>query len=144
MDFGLRLQLPTSASTSTSGQAACREHLLRMFPFYRIFANWNSFEPVTAIIDGLQRQGCLMPEISRFYGIIITIFVHEHNPPHFHVRYNEYRALINIENGEITGSLPRRALNLVYDWLDLHKDELMENWRRMERGGELKSIKPLD
>lgn len=85
-----------------------------------------------------------MPEISRFYGIIITMFVHEHNPPHFHVRYNEYRALINIENGEITGSLPRRALNLVYDWLDLHKDELMENWRRMERGGELKSIKPLD
>ena len=52
--------------------------------------------------------------------------------------------MINIENGEITGNLPRRALNLVYDWLDLHKDELMENWRRMERGGELKSIKPLD
>ena len=47
-----------------------------------------------------------MPEISRFYGIIITMFVEEHNPPHFHVRYNEHRALINIQNGEITGNLP--------------------------------------
>ena len=75
-----------------------------------------------------------MPEISRFYGIIITMFVEEHNPPHFHVRYNEHRALINIQNGEITGNMPRNALRLVYEWLDLHKEELMENWRRIENG----------
>lgn len=85
-----------------------------------------------------------MPEISRFYGIIITMFVEEHNPPHFHVRYNEHRALINIQNGEITGNLPRRALHLVYEWLDLHKDELMENCRRIEKGEDLKNIEPLD
>lgn len=42
-----------------------------------------------------------MPEISRFYGIIITMFVNEHNPPHFHVRYMEHRALIDIANGTI-------------------------------------------
>lgn len=85
-----------------------------------------------------------MPEISTFYGIIITMFIQEHNPPHFHVRYNEYRALIDIQTGELTGNLPRRVIALVYEWLDEHKDELMENWNRIGRGEELKKIKPLD
>lgn len=85
-----------------------------------------------------------MPEISKFYGIIITMFIQEHNPPHFHVRYNEYRALIDIQTGELTGNLPRRVIHLVYEWLDTHKDELMENWRRIETGEELQKIKPLD
>ena len=71
------------------------------------------------------------------------MFVQEHNPPHFHVRYNEYKALINIQNGEMTGNLPRRAINLVYEWLDLHKDELMDNWKRIENGQELVRINPL-
>ena len=85
-----------------------------------------------------------MPEISRFYGIVITMFFSEHNPPHFHVRYMEHRALIDIANGTITGSLPRRALKLVYDWLDLHQEELMENWYRMQRGEDFIKIEPLD
>lgn len=85
-----------------------------------------------------------MPEISRFYGIIITMFFSEHNPPHFHVRYMEHRALINITNGTITGSLPRRALKLVYDWLDLHQEELMENWYRMQKGEDFMKIEPLE
>ena len=72
------------------------------------------------------------------------MFVQEHNPPHFHVRYNEYRALINIENGEVTGKLPRRVLALVYEWLDLHKDELRTNWERMENGQAMLRINPLD
>ncbi len=85
-----------------------------------------------------------MPEISRFYGIIITMFYDDHNPPHFHVRYNEYRAVINIENGVVNGSLPRRVLNLVYEWLDLHKDELMSNWKLIENNNEPLDINPLD
>lgn len=85
-----------------------------------------------------------MPEICRFYGIIITMFVQERNPPHFHVRYNEFRAIVDIKTGTIKGSLPRRALGLVYDWLDLHRDELMANWERIECGEELKTIEPLD
>lgn len=56
-----------------------------------------------------------MPEICRFYGIIITMFVNEHNPPHFHVRYMEHRALVDIANGTITGTMPRRALKMVYE-----------------------------
>lgn len=77
-----------------------------------------------------------MPEISNFYGIVITMYFPEHNPPHFHVRYNEYHASIDIQTGKVTGEMPRRALKLVYDWLDLHKDELMEtgvNWKKALR-----------
>ena len=54
------------------------------------------------------------------------MYVSEHNPPHFHVWYENYKAEITIEDGIITGTLPRRALNLVYEWLDLHKDEQLE------------------
>ena len=54
----------------------------------------------------LNNKRNVMPEISRFYGIVITMFFSEHNPPHFHVRYMEHRALIDIANGTITGSLP--------------------------------------
>ena len=55
----------------------------------------------------------------------------------------EYRALIDINDGTITGSLPRRALKLVYEWLDIHQKELMENWQRMQRGEDFIKIEPL-
>jgi hypothetical protein len=85
-----------------------------------------------------------MPEISRFYGIIITMYLPDHNPPHFHVKYNEYRATIDIKTGKVVGEMPRRALNFVYEWLDLHQDELLDNWQRMENGETLITINPLD
>lgn len=84
-----------------------------------------------------------MPEISRFYGIIIYMYVSEHNPPHFHVWYDNYKASITIEDGIVTGSLPRRALNLVFDWLDLHKDELLQNWKRLQEFESPNKIEPL-
>ena len=85
-----------------------------------------------------------MPEVSRFYGIVITMFYDEHNPPHFHVQYGEHRALVNIRDGHIKGSLPRRVLHLTYEWLDLHREELLENWKRMESEQDFKSINPLN
>jgi hypothetical protein len=84
-----------------------------------------------------------MPEISNFHGIIIAMFFDDHNPPHFYAKYGEYRAIITIENGTVKGSLPRRALNLIFEWLDLHRNELLENWRRMENRQELVKIEPL-
>ena len=84
-----------------------------------------------------------MPEISRFYGIIIYMYMGEHNPPHFHVWYENYKAIITIKDGIITGSLPRRALNLVYEWLDIHKDELLENWNRLANFETPQKIEPL-
>ena len=84
-----------------------------------------------------------MPEISRFDGIIIYMYMSEHNPPHFHVWYEDYKAIITITDGVVTGSLPRRALNLVYEWLDLHKDELLDNWRRLSNYESPMKIEPL-
>jgi len=84
-----------------------------------------------------------MPEVSSFYGIVIYMYMSEHNPPHFHVKYQEYEAIITIEGGVVTGSLPRRALNMVYEWLDLHKDELLQNWERVEKKEAIVKIDPL-
>lgn len=60
------------------------------------------------------------------------------------MKYNEFKASIDIKTGTITGALPRRALNLVYTWLDEHKDELLENWDRLAKGEAVQKIKPLD
>lgn len=84
-----------------------------------------------------------MPSISSFYGVIIYMYFNEHNPPHFHVIYNEYKAVISINDGAITGSLPRRALNMVYEWLDIHKDELLHNWEIMKDGIQPQKIEGL-
>ena len=68
-----------------------------------------------------------MPEVSRFYGIIIRMFFNDHLPPHFHANYSEDSAQINIISGEImNGELPGRALRLVQDWTELHRKELLK------------------
>jgi hypothetical protein len=85
-----------------------------------------------------------MPEISVFYGIVVTMLFDDHNPSHFHVKYGDYRAQITIRDGIIKGSMPRRALNLIYEWLDLHCDELLENWSRVEKRQALLKIEPLN
>ncbi|MGB3781275.1 MAG: DUF4160 domain-containing protein [Tunicatimonas sp.] len=70
-----------------------------------------------------------MPEVSRFYGIIIYMYAKDHSPPHFHAKYAEHWAVIEIKTGDVMeGGLPRRALRLVQDWAELHKEELTENW----------------
>ena len=84
-----------------------------------------------------------MPEVSRFYGIVIYMYLDDHNPPLFHVWYDEYKAIITIRDGIITGQLPRRALALVYAWLDLHQDELMANWERLANMESPMKIEPL-
>ena len=56
------------------------------------------------------------------------MYFNEYNPPHFHVEYQDYEAIVNIETGELTGKISRRALVLVYEWLDQNKEALLENW----------------
>lgn len=87
-----------------------------------------------------------MPEISRFYGIIIYMFAKDHNPPHFHAKYGDQIGVINIKTAEIIeGELPRRALRLVQDWAELHKTELLENWNSAQSDNpEFKKIEPLN
>ncbi|MCH7989383.1 MAG: DUF4160 domain-containing protein, partial [Planctomycetes bacterium] len=62
-----------------------------------------------------------MPEISRFYGIVIKMYFDDHNPPHFHAEYGENEALININSlSVIAGKLPSRAMGLTAEWANLH------------------------
>lgn len=70
-----------------------------------------------------------MPEISRFLGIVITMYFDEHNPPHFHVRYNEFRATFEIKTLNILqGSVPAKIRGLVEEWAEIHQQELLEIW----------------
>ena len=85
-----------------------------------------------------------MPEISRFYGIVIGMFFDDHNPPHFHVKYAEYQAEIGINNLAIMkGELPPKAMGLVMEWAVEHKQELIKNWHSMKTDRKLSPIKPL-
>lgn len=85
-----------------------------------------------------------MPIISRFLGMVITMYWSDHAPPHFHAKYGEYEIIVTIEGGVVEGKFPRRALQLVLEWLDLHQDELMENWQRCQKRQPLKSVQPLE
>jgi len=84
-----------------------------------------------------------MPEICRFYGIIIQMFFNDHNPPHFHVAYGDFKAIININDEVVEGNMPKRALKLVFEWMELHKLELIENWHLAQNGELPKKIEPL-
>lgn len=70
-----------------------------------------------------------MPEISRFLGIVVGMFYRDHTPAHFHATYAEYEITVEIEAGVIDGHFPKRALNHVLEWYELHKNELMEDWQ---------------
>ena len=86
-----------------------------------------------------------MPTISVFYGLLIQMYFREHAPPHFHVRYGDYKAVVDIQKLEITeGKLPRRAVNLVLDWAELHQSELMKNWDLCQALQQPEPIKPLE
>ena len=75
-----------------------------------------------------------MPEVSRFYGLVIKIFYDDHNPPHFHAEYGEYEVLVNINTlAVISGRLPARALGMVTEWASLHQQELRAAWERAKQ-----------
>jgi hypothetical protein len=72
-----------------------------------------------------------VPEISRFYGIVIQMYVREHGVPHFHAKYGEYRASFAIATLELLeGELPRRPRRDVLEWAFEHRAELLANWER--------------
>jgi uncharacterized protein DUF4160 len=85
-----------------------------------------------------------MPEISRFYGIIIRMFWNDHPPAHFHAIYGSHEAIIEIETSEIiAGSLPLGADSLVKQWIELHRNELKEDWELARAKQPLRGIDPL-
>jgi hypothetical protein len=85
-----------------------------------------------------------MPVISRFLGIIISMYWDDHLPPHFHAKYGEYEITVNIEAGVIEGKFPKRALRLVLEWYESHKVVLIENWELCRNKEMPKQIEPLE
>jgi hypothetical protein len=85
-----------------------------------------------------------MPEISRFFGIIIAVFYDDHNPPHIHARYGGQKVAIEIKTLRVLeGEIPPRALGLVMEWASLHKDELIQDWELAKLNKPPKKIEPL-
>ena len=86
-----------------------------------------------------------MPEISRFFGIVVAMYYNDHAPPHFHVRYGGQRAIIDIATLDLReGQLSRRALALVKEWATLHQSELAADWDLARQQAPLNYIEPLE
>ena len=86
-----------------------------------------------------------MPEISRFFGIVIRMYFDGHNQPHVHAIYGGNEAQVGIEPIAIHhGTLPNRAASMVFEWTALHQRELMQNWGRLHNAQPAEKIKPLE
>jgi hypothetical protein len=84
-----------------------------------------------------------MPEISRFYGIVVFMNYNDHDPPHFHARYQDQEVAIDIQTGFVRGSMSRRALRMLFEWSETYREELMRNWERARERRPLERIPPL-
>lgn len=85
-----------------------------------------------------------MPEISRFLGIIITMYHADHAPPHFHARYGSHRGVFSIHDLKlIEGKLPKRIISFILEWAFLHREELLNDWNLAMKELPLNKIKPL-
>lgn len=87
-----------------------------------------------------------MPIISQFYGIIVSMYFidnEQHNLPHIHVRYNEYKAVYDFETNLLNGKLPTKQTKLIEAWIIIHKEELITLWNVMQEDGKIFKIKPL-
>jgi hypothetical protein len=86
-----------------------------------------------------------MPTISTFFGILIRMYYKEHGPPHFHAHYGSDSASYEIRTLQLmSGSLPPRAQNLVLEWAEKHRNQLLENWELASARMPLKNIEPLE
>lgn len=84
-----------------------------------------------------------MPTISEFFGIKIILRFIDHNPPHFHATYQNDKVTVEIENGKVRGEISERALRMILEWLDLHRDEIKIAWEDASKGINPNKIEPL-
>ncbi|MBR0480238.1 DUF4160 domain-containing protein [Candidatus Saccharibacteria bacterium] len=86
-----------------------------------------------------------MPVISIFYGIFIYMYFdqHEHNPPHFHVKYQNYEASFTFDGELLKGDLPKKQISFVKAWAAIHEDDLKTNWELLKKEGRAEKIEPL-
>ncbi len=85
-----------------------------------------------------------MPTISMFYGIVIRMYYDDHNPPHFHAFYGDYKAIFNFEGEILGGAIPKSKEKLIAAWALIHKDELIANWQLAKSSETLYNINPLN
>jgi hypothetical protein len=114
---------------------------------YFNFSAYPKLNGLSFHIAKFMLQSTYMPEISRFSGIIITMYPEageRHNTPHFHARYGEYRATFSIATGDLLGgSLPKAQLRLVQAWAELRRPQLEADWDLLTRGRTPNKIPPL-
>ena len=84
-----------------------------------------------------------MPILSMFYGVIISMFYKDHNPPHIHIQYAEYKAIVDFNGDILEGELPVKQRKLIEAWIVLHQDELYANWQLAKDKQSLFKIDPL-
>ncbi|MGN0594829.1 MAG: DUF4160 domain-containing protein [Hominimerdicola sp.] len=84
-----------------------------------------------------------MPTISMFYGILIRMYYDDHNPPHIHALYGDYVACYDFDGEVIEGTLPKKQTKLVQAWIEIHKEELIANWKLARDGEQIFKIEPL-
>jgi hypothetical protein len=84
-----------------------------------------------------------MPEVSRFYGIVVFMNYNDHPPPHFHARYPEQEVTVEIQTGVVQGKMSKRALRMLLEWSEKYQDELTKNWELIRNRGPLEKISPL-
>jgi hypothetical protein len=85
-----------------------------------------------------------MPVISRFFGVLIAMYWRDHAPPHFHAKYGDDEVTVEIQTGEVTGAMSKRALAMVDEWRVLHIAELLEDWELAAARQSLRRIDPLE
>jgi hypothetical protein len=85
-----------------------------------------------------------VPTLSRFYGIVIFMNYNDHNPPHFHARYQDQEVTVTLEDGVIQGKMSRRALEMIFEWSSRYQGELKRNWELARDRKPLQPIPPLD
>ena len=89
--------------------------------------------------------GLALPEICRFFGIVIAMYYNDHDPPHFHARYGSRKARIAIEEMQILdGDLGTKARGLVMEWAMAHQSELLREWELTKQRKPLFKIEPLE
>ena len=86
-----------------------------------------------------------MPEISRFFGIVVRMYYDEHNPPHLHAEYSGNKAVFDFQGNIIKGDLSSKtAIKLMREGIDIHEIELVKDWNLARANKEIKKINPLD
>jgi hypothetical protein len=103
----------------------------------------NAFQRSRHVNRPTSREKEKTPNICRFYGIIIFMNCNNHDPPHFHARYEDQEIIVEVPTGIIKGQMSKRALRMLFEWSETHFEELMENWRLARERKPLKRIASL-